>query len=67
MSKTLRKVKKIRDKPGEGVQCSIKKFLQKIDNLEGLENKVKMGSVNPKGPQGPNPNGATATDQGPKI
>ena len=59
VGKTLRKVKKIRDKPGEGAQCSIKRFLQRLDNLEELETKVKMGSLNPKGPQGPSSNGAT--------
>ena len=64
----MRKVKKVRDKPGEGAQCSIKRFLQRLDNLEELENKVKLGTVNPKGPQGPSPNGATAKpmlDKGP--
>ena len=55
----MRKVKRVRDKPGEGAQCSIKRFLQRLDNLEELGNKVKMGSINPKGPQGPSPNGAT--------
>ena len=59
VGKTLRKVKKVRDKPGEGAQCSIKRFLQRLDNLEELETKVKMGSLNPKGPQEPSPNGAT--------
>ena len=59
MGQTLRKVKKLRDKPGEGAQCSIKKFLQRVDNLEEMESKVKMGSPNSKGPQGPLSYGAT--------
>ena len=35
IGKTLRKVKKVRDRPGEGVQASIKKFLQKVEKMEG--------------------------------
>ena len=65
----MRKVKRVRDKPGEGAQCSIKRFLQRLDNLEDLGDKVKVGVSNPKGPQIPLPSGATTKpvlDKGPK-
>ena len=38
--KTLRKVRKVRDRPGEGVQALIKKFLQKVELMEGHKTKV---------------------------
>ena len=63
IGKTLRKVKKLRDKPGEGAQCSIKKYLQRVEKLEETKSKVKMGSPISKGPNGPLSHGATARSE----
>ena len=52
VGKSLRKVRKMKDKPGEGVQSSIKKFLQKVEKVEGpSSNKAKgnMKQMDPKG------------------
>ena len=49
---TLRKVKKARDKPGEGAKCSIKKYFQRLETLNLEETKVT------KGPNGPLTHGA---------
>ena len=67
IGKTLRKVKKLRDKPGEGAQCSIKKFLQRVENVEEIKSKVKMGSPISKGPHGPLSHGATARSESAKT
>ena len=61
VGKSLRKVKKIRDKPGEGIQSSIKKFLQKVEEVEAHITKVTGGSdkFSPKGPLKPSSSGAS--------
>ena len=43
--KSLRKVKKCKDKPGEGLQVSIRKFLRKVEEVE-KEGSVVGRSVN---------------------
>ena len=49
--KSLRKVRKLKDKPregGEGVQISIRKFLRKIQEVEKVDIEVNRQSLEPK-------------------
>ena len=39
----MRKVKRAKDRPGEGIQILIKKFLQKVEKEEGDNKKAAMG------------------------
>ena len=43
LHKSLRKVRRLKDKPGEGVQVSIMKFLLKVEKEEGQINKAPLG------------------------
>ena len=47
--KSLRKVRKPKDKPGEGVQVSIKNFLQKVQEVEKEGGIVSKASLESKG------------------
>ena len=55
--KSLTKVRKLKDKPGGGIQSSITKFLQKVEGSEGQNR--DPGRLDPKGPQKLKPNGAS--------
>ena len=44
LHKSLRKVRRVKDRPWEGMQVSIKKFLQKVENEEGNNKKAALGS-----------------------
>ena len=62
VGKSLRKVRKMKDKPGEGIQSSIKKFLQKVEKLEGPSSNQAKGEpkvMDPKGPAIPDTDGAS--------
>ena len=58
VSKSLRKVKKPKDKPGEGLQVSIVKFLRKVEEVEkegsgGVGNTVTKAALDSKSPKNP--------------